>query len=123
VDTSFGNKSFDKDIEMKILITIPHSHCPETDYLRKIHSCDTSAEKAGKILGKLFQRKGHDVILLIADKHRLFCDLNRKECRNTSYRKKLTKILNEGIDYLIDVHSFPKFSKDKTYGMSAYRIF
>jgi hypothetical protein len=91
---------------INILITAPHARCPSNP---KGHECDFAALKGAKLIYKENKKNGYDSILEIPKKgaYRRECDLNRIECRNSEYRKRLTRDLKYNISYVIDVHSYP----------------
>ncbi len=118
---------------MKILLTVPHSVCPEfdsndlnsdsndldTESENSEHPCDFKAEEMALILKDNLESRGHHVNLELSDTFRAICDLNRRSCRETGFRKRIRK--NSSRDTLIlDVHSYP--GSDETYGQFEFVI-
>lgn len=89
----------------KIGITAPHALCEPVDYPGRI--CD----RISKEMGRRLNSKITGSIYLEADIPRYICDLNRDECSLTKYRQGVTKLLNSGLDELLDIHSYPAGSE------------
>jgi hypothetical protein len=91
---------------MEIILTTPHAHCPKGS---KIRLCDLAASISGDIFNECCTKKGINTIYLKGNEYRYNWDLNRKESRNTNFRKELTKLLSgkEKPKLLLDIHSFP----------------
>jgi len=83
-----------------ILITAPHSFCEPSEK----RMCDKLAHKAAIYLYRNFDNSR----LILSDKPRYEIDFNRKESRDTKFRK-IVKYLNHSgsISLLLDIHSFP----------------
>lgn len=92
-----------------ILITAPHSLCKDNDI--KTHECDIIAGDMAKRLYKKLKSNNIDVQLFVSTERRIDCDLNRIKCRNTSYRKNVTKYMKMKPIFLFDIHSFPNSYK------------
>lgn len=89
---------------MKILITVPHSYCPES--LTRI--CDTRALDAAHMLAKLFHDAGAQVTLYTnTNVLRSNFDLNRTKSRSHPWRQKLDLLILKKPSLVVDVHSFP----------------
>jgi len=104
-----------------ILIIAPHSCCKKfesknaVDYYR---SCDESAKKGANLLEKIATNLGFETKKILSDKIRIsedgeiLTDYNRKEFRDTEWRKDIVKYIAEKfmVDrdlYIFEVHSFP----------------
>src|SRR5271170_7049390 len=89
-----------------ILLTCPHSKCS----IDEERDCDLVALKAATILSRVLHMNG-DIILLPSPEYRKDHDMNRKDSRDTKYRKHIKQIL-EHTTLLIDMHSFPSDKED-----------
>ena len=74
---------------MPIIITCPHGSCPLNNTERM---CDTVALLSADILYKQTIELGIPSVYIPGNEYRFNYDLNRKESRNTKYRKILDKI-------------------------------
>jgi len=93
-----------------IVITVPHAK-PHVEVSRDeiglpyndvAHWCDWLAEPGARLL----HQKVAGSVLLIGDINRTTSDLNRKESRDTEFRKNLGKVLkNADVNFLVDMHS------------------
>ena len=96
---------------MKILIVSPHSKCPLLSIRR---SCDLRAKNISKKIYERFKtQKGKitDVHILLSDKYRKKIDYNRSEARESQWRTKLKKIIeDEEISVVLEIHSYPSYS-------------
>ena len=93
-----------------IVITVPHAKphlqvnrdalgLPEEEVM---HLCDWIAEPTARML----HDKVPNSVLLLGNINRLQADLNRKESRDTAFRKNLDRVLSNGdVKMLIDMHS------------------
>src|SRR5579872_6760422 len=87
---------------MKVLITSPHYICNNMKS-KDLHLCDFVSDKVANMLAKF-----NNCIYFPGDISRDIVDLNRKESRNTFYRKKIRTLFKiKKIDIIIDIHSFP----------------
>jgi hypothetical protein len=85
-----------------ILLTVPHARC---NYESKEHTCDNMAlESALNLTEHLFPNKY--AIIFPGNINRIAIDLNRKESRNTIFRKWVRKI-SLLVKQVYDIHSFP----------------
>jgi hypothetical protein len=85
----------------RILIVCPHGKCEVGK------RCDLLAWEAAKLLKSLLNQNGRLADLLMPRITRSECDLNRFECRDNTYRKRLRGLVKSGIYFLVvDVHSF-----------------
>lgn len=96
-----GKMSYNKNIQ-QVILTVPHAKCPETNESLLNHSCDILSEKFGKLLHKKITCTKSK--LFIGDINRDVIDLNRKESRNTSFRRNVRNNMTAK-SILIDVHS------------------
>lgn len=90
----------------RFLMSVPHSNCKN----QYENICDQKSLTGARWLKKKLQSQGHSVVIYNAPKHyhRTDCDLNRKQCRHTEWRKQLYKLQASGqFDALLDIHSFP----------------
>ena len=102
---------------MKILIVSPHSKCPLLSIRR---SCDLRAKNISKKIYERFKTQSNevpaidrcvDVHLLLSDKYRRKIDYNRSKARNSQWREKLKKIIeDEEISVVLEIHSYPSYS-------------
>jgi hypothetical protein len=93
-----------------ILISVPHAQ-PHKDVERNeigmplkktMHFCDWISEYSARMLHAMIPNS----ILVINETNRRFLDGNRRESRNTPFRKNLQKIMaSTDISLLIDMHS------------------
>lgn len=94
-----------KSMNPFIIVTAPHTLCDLSDHVR---NCDLLAEYAAK---SLYSRIPYPKTLLLSDHYRSEVDLNRKPSRNTSFRKKLTHLMQnlyeQGYEpvFVLDIHS------------------
>lgn len=89
---------------MKILITVPHSFCIKNSR----HVCDYLADDASLNLYKNFRKLNKVTYRILSNKNRSLIDYNRKISRNYKWRVFVRKIIiNEMINLLLDIHSFP----------------
>ncbi len=98
-----------------VVVTVPHAQCPPIA-IPTSHPCDLLAPQAARCLW-LKQEK--------IDVHRPFfgtiprteCDLNRVQCRNTSYRKRVREFVLENQEstvFVLDIHSYPPDTNEWT---------
>ena len=87
-----------------ILITTPHSYCPETT--RRV--CDRNARAASVDLADALRRWANVVVLPSPAVLRSTLDMNRPEARQHAYRRDIRHRLARRPSLLIDVHSFPR---------------
>lgn len=105
--------------DLKILLTIPHSHCIDEE--NEKHTCDLIALESAILIKK----NNYNFSIINGDVSRTTCDLNRKEFRNTQFRKKIRNYINENdIKFVVDVHSFPNKSNPnlETYILDDYKF-
>ena len=89
-------------MSQKYIITVPHACIKK----RKIRTCDLAANAAALELYKLLGKQS--VILFGNIERSRYLDLNRKNSRKTTFRIKVTKLLQSSfVEWLLDVHSFP----------------
>lgn len=95
---------------MPIIITAPHSKCVEV-YVR---DCDRRSSEAALIVKNILNESSSDdctVSLHLSTLYRTNMDANRRESRNTKWRKKLASVTKENVlmgkTFVLDVHSFP----------------
>lgn len=85
---------------MKVILTVPHSKC----IIGTEHLCDYMAPKAAEIISSKI--KASEIFL--ADKNRREFDYNRRNTRETEWRKNIKKyVLQNSVDLVLDIHSFP----------------
>lgn len=105
---------------MTVIITVPHSSCPEISSkvdMRKVgHICDFKAKEFAELLQQALVQRGVKTILLNAKVTRKECDINRPECRSMSFRPRLTKLYCElkkekYKTWIFDIHSVPDRSR------------
>jgi hypothetical protein len=105
-----------KNLIPTAVITVPHYTCIKTVY----HLCDTKAYDMAKRIRDKLAEYGINTIILLGDINRSIIDLNRKESRNTEFRKVLRREVKERISqnpqrkvFLIDCHSFDRGFKTR----------
>jgi predicted N-formylglutamate amidohydrolase len=96
---------------LQIILTVPHAQGCDSATSR--HPCDALAEGLARYLQQSCKNAAIESEVLVGVTPRANLDLNRKESRNTEYRKQI----NERIQYhqqrgdvvwVIDCHSFPQ---------------
>jgi hypothetical protein len=96
-----------------ILITTPHSFCfySSTENRR----CDERSHQAGFILFNYLKQSGIQVMFLPSTYDRqLGGDQNRKESRQSLYRKEIDQIYKQfDVLWTIDIHSYPQIDSFK----------
>jgi len=88
-----------------IIITAPHAHC--TSHLKALHDCDIVANKVTTQLFDELSKSGYNVVALINERSRQEIDMNRREGRNTEYRKALSNLMAKRPGLILDIHSYP----------------
>lgn len=94
---------------MKILLTVPHAVC--TNELIQQHFCDPIAEKMAVTLYQKLSKRNF-VDLEVGNVPRPSCDLNRRTCRGTAFRREISRKMRS-FDIVLDIHSYPN---DSQYG-------
>lgn len=102
---------------MRILLTCPHAYCGnnsiDRNYFESEHFCDLIAEDmTNELYTKL--SKNNQVDIEIGKTARPECDLNRIQCRNTSFRRKISQKM-QNFDLILDIHSYPSNSEYGAY--------
>ena len=92
------------------MLTVPHSVCKS-----EIRDCDRTAHEAAIYLHSFLP--GSEI--LESDKLRKEMDLNRKESRDSPFRKSLNNKINN-YKYLLDVHSFPNEYLEEAKGLNFF---
>lgn len=104
-----------------ILVTAPHAFCyEEYDSINNDkHSCDYASLSSAEKIYDLLELKNK--YLIKSTMPRKNCDMNRIQCRNTSFRNQIREkyIL---VNYLIDVHSFPRLPEYPLFMKEVYII-
>lgn len=109
--------------ESTVLITSPHNLCPIT----KNRACDYAAGFAAQLLTEvmgLYTDYLNRVLYFPGNEFRSSYDLNRKNSRNTKFRKNIRTILQQlkqnnimrriiPRTILFDIHSFPNYYMDE----------
>jgi len=92
---------------MPIIITVTHAVC----FSRTERDCDRRAAVAARMLHDILKAKKCDVVLEISSSYREEVDSNRKDARDTLWRKQLNRTIREqqklGKVFVLDIHSFP----------------
>lgn len=88
-----------------VVISVPHAVCVEGRRSAENPCDDVAAPFAKKLQSEL---RARSVIsnLLISSIERKQCDLNRRQCRATQYRQRLSELMKTPV-FVLDVHSFP----------------
>jgi len=83
---------------MYLILTTPHSFCPAIN-------CDETSLFSARLIAR-YLKIPHKIFE--GDVPRQECDLNRIQCRNTSYRKDIKELAlrKRGNVFVLDVHSF-----------------
>ena len=85
------------------VVSAPHSLCrPGED---SVHICDRQAKKFAEWLKN--ELTCGSVKIHKADVHRSECDLNRIECRDRPYRKRIVEDIESWKTVVVDAHSYP----------------
>lgn len=89
----------------RVIITTPHASCPANN---THHLCDTIVKELSRLIEQKLKEAKRAVKRLVGDIPRNECDLNRWDCRETTFRKELKRVIAiPGNAMLIDLHSYP----------------
>jgi len=89
------------------VITVPHATCIDTPHHRIMHTCDYIASAvANDLANNLMCGKSK---VFYGDINRSVVDLNRRESRNTEFRKIVRKHFKDEV-IVVDIHSYPPYS-------------
>jgi predicted N-formylglutamate amidohydrolase len=109
----------EKNSNLFIIVTVPHaSGCDEFDF--NPHPCDYYATKMAREIANASRSAGLDLEgPLVATIPRSTSDMNRKESRNSPFRKHIIDVIKQKIAekknvWVIDTHSFPSDYKYNT---------
>ncbi len=94
----------------KIVVTVPHAVDPQGAKCQSRNICDSMATTFAAIVVDGLKLRNIPHAFLIGDINRSILDLNRSESRNTEFRRRLRKEINEHV-FVLDVHSYPKDEK------------
>ena len=88
---------------MRVIISVPHGFCP----VSITRACDKRAKLFADTIRAGIESAGIEVDFFVADRPRSEVDSNRREGRETGFRKKLDERLSEREcdDILLDIHS------------------
>ena len=82
----------------KVLLTVPHA-------AKDVN--DVNALPVARALSSLLYSLNIDTECLANLEDRCYVDGNRRESRNTKFRRDIVKRVRSGVDLLVDIHSFP----------------
>ena len=103
--TPLKRAEFFKDVDLFVILTVPHSECIEGDD----HNCDIVALKNAKSLSKFLNKAEIQNKVFIGDINRFTSDLNREESRNTEFHREIDNLIEsirgEYNMILLDIHS------------------
>lgn len=107
------------DQDRTVVLTVPHAACAQVAHLPG-HPCDWKAQTAANCVKANLSSAAAIKAKVFANtdlpRHST-CDMNRLRCRNTEWRKKILKYVQDqhnNVVFVLDVHSFP--SNYPTYG-------
>lgn len=114
-------------VRQTVLVTAPHSFCSKESVVcdasgkcQVKRTCDRNSQPAAEELYNHLLNAGTNARLIINNRIlRHWCDMNRPECRNTSWRR---SIKLDDVAVLVDVHSFPA-DDDNGFGRTTEVVF